>query len=341
MVTSIISLGLLLLFAEFASANFKRLAPVLEAWDQSKKGQISAPLESTVLLWRGGWEKLAAIVWALGSSIPLLAFAAACKLFLTDKTEMANLVLGSAVGSNVIGLSLLFGLALLSGPITFFRVRTVTSPVFLLLVTVAFSYTCLNKQLTIGEGIILFTMLIAYGFYFRRFSSEWKYYERTLTGKSLIESAEGILPILALVCMGIGFFLLAVMAAYPFVLELDKIVGDRDPFRIGVHLVAFALSLPWLIRCMLSVQASDSAKAITITSISHTCLLNLLLIPALLSFVFQGTLSTALISVHLPVLLFLTGTFVSALLIEKETGGLLTWMLILSYLVYTGIGLAT
>lgn len=340
MVAPLISLALLLLFAELASANFKRLAPVLEAWDASKRNPAPV-LDGSKLLWKGGWEKLATIVWAMGTSIPLLVFATACKLFLSNKEEMGNLVLGSAVGSNIIGLSLLFGLALLSGPITFFRVRTVTSPVFLLLVTVAFAYTCLNKQLSVFEGTFLLVMLIAYGFYFRRFSSEWKYYERTVTGRSLIESAEGILPILALVCMGIGFFLLAVLVAYPFVTELDQMIGARDPFRFGVHLVAFALSLPWIIRCIFSIQESDTAKAITITSISHTCLLNLLLIPSILSLFFSGTFSVALLSIHLPALLFLTGIFVSTLLIEKETGGILTWILILSYLVYTGIGLAT
>lgn len=341
MVAPLISLALLLLFAELASANFKRLAPVLEAWDLSKKRQIPAPLDGTVLLWKGGWEKMATIVWALGTSIPLLAFATACKLFLADKEEMGNLILGSAVGSNVIGLSLVFGLALLSGPITFFRVRTVTSPVFLLLVTVAFAYVCLNRSVSMFEGVFLLAMLVAYGFYFRRFSSEWKYYERTVAGQSFVESAEGILPFLALVCMGIGFFLLAVLVAYPFVQELDKIVGTGDPFRTGVHLVAFALSLPWILRCILSIQESDTAKAITITSISHTCLLNVLLIPSLLSFFFHGNFSLAILTIHLPALLFLTGIFVSTLLIEKETGGFLTWILILSYLVYTGIGLAT
>ena len=50
-------------------------------------------------------------------------------------------------------------------------------------------------------------------------------------------------------------------------------------------------------------------------------------------------LAPELLSVHLPALLTLTGIFVSALLIEKEEGGRLPYVLIAVYLVYTGVGL--
>jgi Ca2+/Na+ antiporter len=341
MVTVLISFALLLIFADFSSANFKRLAPVLEAWDQSRAGNAGSPTEKNPLPWVGGWEKLAAMVWAFALSIPLLAFALGCYLFLNDSVQAGNFIIGTAVGTNILGLSLIFSLVLLSGPLTFFRVRTVTSPVFLLVATVVFAYACLNQQITIGEALLMLLLSFGYGVYFRRFSSEWKHYQRTFVGSSLLEATEGILPIVALVCMGVGFFLLAVLVSYPVVQELSRRAGSTDlgAFRVGAHIVAFVVSLPWLIRCLFHVRSGTSSKAITITSISHACLLNVLFLPALAALLGVRDLAPELLSVHLPVLLFLTGVFVAALLIEKEEGGKLPYFLILGYLVYTGFGL--
>ena len=344
MVGALISLGFLLLFAEIASANFKRLAPVLEAWDQLKKTPNPETGEpSNLFPWMGGWEKLAALVWAVGVSIPLLAFALACHLFLENSSEAANFVVGTLVGSNVIGLTLAFGFVLLSGPLTFFRVRTVTSPVFLLLATVVFTYSCLNYRINMWEGLLLLVLLAAYGIYFRKFSSEWKYYERTFARKSLLESTEGFLPILAVLCMGVGFFLLAVLVSYPLVQELGRMVGpDGGParaFKIGAHLVAFTLAAPWLLRCLLTTQEGTTSKAVTVSSISHACLLNVLLLPAMAAFLGARDLAPSLLSLHLPTLFLLTGVFVAALLTEKERGGKLPWVLMALYLVYTGLGL--
>lgn len=340
MVASLFSLGFLLFFAEIASANFKRLAPVLEAWDQTRKA-IAPSTETPALTWIGGWEKLAAMVWALGVSIPLLAFALAAHLFLEEPGLAGNLIVGSALGGNVIGLSLGFGLVLFSGPITFFRVRTITSPVFLLLATVVFTYACLNKRLSLVEGSILLVLAVAYGFYFRRFSSEWKHYERAFARQSLVESSEGFLPILALLCMGVGFFLLAVVVSYPFVTELGRLAHQEghEAFRVGAHLVAFLLYAPWLFRCLLANWESPTTKAVTLSSIGHACLLNVLLVPALAAFLGARDLSSSLISLYLPVLFAFTGIFASALLVEKEKGGKLPWVLIVFYLAYTGLGL--
>jgi Ca2+/Na+ antiporter len=346
MVSAFISLAFLLLFAEMASANIKRLAPVLEAWDQQKKeGSGLVNPGNALFPWLGGWEKLATLVWAIGVSIPLLAFTVASHLFLDNRADSANLILGSVVGSNVISLTLAFGFVLLSGPLTFFRVRSVTSPVFLLIATVAFTLACLNLRFSVIEGLCLLTLLLAYGIYFRRFSSEWKYYERTFARQSLLESSEGVMPLIAVLCMGIGFFLLAIIVAYPFVQELGSWAaageGTAAPrsFRLGAHLVAFALSAPWLARCLLTSQEGTTSKAVTISSISHACLLNVLLLPAMAAFLGARDLAIPLVSIHLPALFLLTGTFVAALLIEKEKGGKLPWVLMGLYLVYTALGL--
>ncbi len=340
MFSVLVSFGLLLLFADFSSANFKRLAPVLEAWDQSRSSSGS-PAETNPLPWVGGWEKLAAMVWAFALSIPLLAFAVGCYVFLNNPVQAGNFILGTAVGTNIIGLSLVFGIVMLSGPLTFFRVRTVTSPVFLLIATVVFAFACLNQVISVGEALIMLLLSFGYGIYFRRFSSEWKHYERTFAGASLVEATEGILPVIALLCMGIGFFLLAVLVSYPLVQELARGAESTNlgPFRMGAHIVAFGVSLPWLLRSLLHVRSSTSSKALTITSISHSCLLNVLLLPALAALFGAQDLAPELLSVHWPVLLVLTGVFVSALLIEKEEGGKLPYFLIAGYLVYTGFGL--
>ncbi len=342
MVTMFLSLGFLLLFAELSSSNFKRLSPVLEAWNQTKKQPTVTASGAHPFPWTGGWEKLATIVWAVGVSIPLLAFALACHLFLSDRVEAGNLVLGTTVGTNIIGLSLAFGLVLLSGPLTFFRIRTISSPVVLLLATVVFAFVCLNQTISWGEGFLLLLLMAAYGFYFGRFSSEWKQYERAFAGQSLIESAEGVLPVLAVLCMGIGFFLLAVLVSYPFVrgLETEAWIAQKDAFRVGAHFVSLALAVPWVMRSLFSLGKGGTARAIAMTNISHACLLNVLFLPAMAAFLGLQNLSPLLLMVHLPALLLLTGVFVAALLIEKEKGGLLPWFLIASYLIYTGLGLA-
>lgn len=341
MISVLISLAFLLLFSELASANFKRLSPVLEAWEQARKNPSLAGPDTNPFPWLGGWEKLATLFWAVGVSIPLLAFTIACHLFLSDSVKAQNLILGSTMGTNVIGLSLAFGFVLLSGPLTFFRIRTVTSPVFLLLATVIFTYICLNRRIGLGEAAILLGLIIAYSFYFRRFSSEWKHYERAFSAHSLVESAEGLLPVAAMLCMGVGFFLLAILVAYPFVTALDRFPFPESSnwFRVGAHFVSFALSIPWLIRCLYSLRGGPTSKAAATTSISHACLLNVLLVPAMASFLGMRDLSELLLSFYLPVLLVFTGIFVSALLIEKEKGGRLPWFLILGYVVYTAVGI--
>ena len=332
MISAALGLFFLLLFSELASANFKRLAPVLEAWNRSKH-----PLTSAL----GSWEKLAVLFWAVGTSIPLLAFTLACNLFLIDPNRIGDLILGSAIGSNVLGLSLAFGLILLNGPITFFRIRTISSPVFLLLATVAFTFTCLNQTVTRIEGAILLLLAVAYGFYFRRFSSEWTYYERKQANHSLFESADGLLPVLAIFCMGIGFFVLAVLVSYPFLNWVKQFLnsGIITDAKFAIHIIAPCLSLPWLLRSMYSVKESSTGKALTLTSISHACLLNVLLLPGIMALFNPLTLSTRIISMDLPVLFFFTGVFVCSLLVEKEKGGKLTILLIASYFLYTGLGL--
>ncbi len=339
MLTGILSLGLLVLFSELASANMKRLAPVLEAWDQSRKQDPTIPTEKDPIAWIGGWEKLAATVWALALCLPILAFSLACFFFLPDSEHAGNLLLGTAIGGNVVGLSLGFGFLLISGPLTFFRVRTITSPVFLLLATVVFIYACLNLEIRWMEGVVLLLLLVAYGFYFRRFSSEWKYYERAFARESLVESSEGIFPILAISCMAIGFFFIAVVSAFPLISHLQYWLQKEkfSAFQMGTHFVALALYSPMLIRSIFIPREGTSWKAMAISSISHACVLNVLLLPAIASFFLSFTLDTNTVSLHFPALFIFTAIFVSALLIEKEKGGKLPVALLLAFATYTAL----
>lgn len=339
MIAAALGLLFLLIFSELASANFKRLAPVIEAWDHNKT--LAKQAMEIPNMVQGGWGKLAVLFWAIGTSIPLLAFTLACNLFLTDDRRTSDLIVGTAIGNNIIGLSLAFGLIMMSGPITFFRIRTMTSPVFLLLGTMAFTFACLNNVITRWEAGFLLLLVVAYGFYFRRFSSEWKHYERQQVTSTLLESADGLLPILAVFCMGIGFFILAVLVSYPFLVHINQTLeqGRILDSKLAIHGIAFFLSLPWLFRSVYSVKESATEKALTLTSISHACLLNMLFIPGITALFHPLTLSMRMVSMDLPVLLLLTGVFVCSLLVEKEEGGCLTLLLIASYFLYTGLGL--
>ena len=87
------------------------------------------------------------------------------------------------------------------------------------------------------------------------------------------------------------------------------------------------------------MRESATARAMTVSSIGHACLLNVLLLPALAAFLGTQDLANSLLSLHLPAVFACTATFAAALLIEKERGGKLSWVLILFYLAYTGLGL--
>jgi Ca2+/Na+ antiporter len=334
------SLFFLLLFSELSAENFKRLAPILEARDERArlKAAVENDLASTL---QKGWEKLAALSWTIGSCLSFLAFSAGCYFFLPRVTVVDNLVIGSVVGNNILALSLVFGLVLLRGPLTFFRVRSLTSPVFLLLAAVAFVLVALNDRISWTEGSILLMLTLAYGFYFRSFSSEWKHYEKSKTAPGYIEASEGILPFLAVVCLAVGFFALAVLVSFPFTRGIFAVVeaGKITSVQASVYVVAPLLSLPWLFRAFYSLKGTDTEKARTISSIAHGCLLNLLFVPGINALVTDRYLAPEFVQVHYGALLLATGVFVVSLLIEKEKGGFLSAILIGFYLLYTGWGL--
>lgn len=332
------SLLLLLGFSELAAVNFKRLAPILEAWDQKRKARPEGTTEAT-FLWTGGWEKLAVLCWALGSALPFIVFAVSALLFTPSPVVAGDLVVGATLGGNIVALSLTFGLILSCGQLSFFRVRTMTSPIFLLLATVAFTMLCLDETISRLDAVVLLFFGVAYGFYFRRFSSEWKTYERHHASPSLLESSEGILPVVAVFCMALVFTVLAILFAYPFVQWLSLGATPTSYAGMALHLIAPTLAIPNILRALYSARQSDTAKALTLTGITHSCLLNTLFLCGSIALYQPLPIAEPLIRVDLAVLLFLTGVFVATLLIEKERARGLSWALIAGFLLYTGIGI--
>ncbi|NUM88043.1 MAG: hypothetical protein HUU37_02460 [Bdellovibrionales bacterium] len=334
------SLLLLIIFSELSAENFKRLAPLLEARDD-RLLRATAPAGAADALLAGRWGKLGALSWTVGTTIPFLVFSLACHLFLPRNETADNLVIGTAVGNNVIALSLVFGLAMMRGSLTFFRIRSLTSPVFLLLAAMAFTFTALNLRITPGEGAVLLLLTAAYGFYFRSYSTEWKHFERENPVTTLIDADDGALPVIAVICLAVGFFVLALLSAWPFVRTIYALAetGEIGASKLAVHGVALALSLPWLLRAVLSVRGSAAQRTRTLSSISHACLLMILFLPGLNAVLHARDLRPAFATLHLPVLLLITGIYVVSLLIEKEKGGILPAFLLVFYAVYTGVGL--
>lgn len=333
------SLLLLLALSELASANFKRLAPILEAWKQKNTPGSEGEILENTFIWTGGWEKLAVLCWAVGSALPFIVFTLASLFFIPSDSISGDLVVGTTLGGNIVALSLIFGLLLSQGKLSFFRIRTITSPIFLLLATVIFAVLCLDARLSRPEGLLLVTLGIAYGFYFRRFSSEWKSYERHHASRSLLEATEGVLPVLAVGCMGLGFTVLAVLFSYPFVSWVYLGAGSNSFSALAIHIVAPLLALPSIVRAFYNIRQTDSAKALTLTGITHTCLLNTLFLCSAMALYKSLPIAASILRVDLAVLLCLTGIFAATLLIEKERGRALSWALILGFLVYTGVGI--
>jgi Ca2+/Na+ antiporter len=329
---ALLSLGGLLIFAGMASANFKRLAPLLAAIERHNTTEENQVLTGS--LWMGSWGKLALLFWSIGISTPLLSFAISAYVFLPPGDTAGNLVMGATVGSNAILLTLGLSVIFLSGPLGFFRVRSVTSPVFLLLATVAFAYTCLDQRLSVWEGGLLLFLLLSYALYFRTFSSEWKQTEKNHLPS--VDATEGFLPLLALICLGVGFFLLSILAAYPLVRELGlRAPGEYEASAIGAHGIGLTLALPWILSTARKASGNSSAKALALSSLSHSCLLNVLFLPAMVAFLGSGHLSHQLVALHIPVALLLTGVLVAVLLVEKEEGGRLPYALTGAYLAYS------
>ncbi len=325
----------MMLFAELSAACLKRLAPFLTAWISQDSDGNSDPgeLPST-------WGRIAILAWAIGGMVPMLAFILAALLFLPDSRSTAiDLSIGATIGSNVIALGLLFGLILYSSRLTFFRIRTMSSPIFLFLGTFAFIMITLDSHISKIEGIVLWAMAIAYAFYFRSYSSDWRYYQRH-TKDAAHELAGGFLPILSIICMGLGFFLFAVMVAYPF-LQWLVVLGPSNSYSdlvLGTNFVALILAFPWIIRVLFTLGSSATQKAINVTHITHTCFLNLMLIPGVIAVLTPIDIPAELLQVDLPVLFFFTGVFAATVLIEKQQGRALPGLIILTYFIYLATG---
>lgn len=332
------SLLALLACSELAAANFKRLAPILEALEQ----KLSPPKEDgapeNTFLWTGGWEKLAVLCWALGSALPYIAFSLGVLFFVPENETSGELIVGLTLGGNILALSLSFGLIMSRGHLSFFRIRSMTSPIFLLLATVTFSMICMDQTISRFEGALLVLIGVAYGLYFRRFSSEWKSYERHHASRSLLEATEGIMPAIAVFCMGMGFTVLAVLFSYTFVnwASSSQVTAHST---IALHVIAPLLALPNILRALHTRRLSDTGTALTLTGITHVCLLNTLLLCGTIAIIRPLYVSTGLTRVDLAALLCLTGVFAATLLIEKERDRGLSWTLILAFLIYTGVGL--
>src|SRR5690348_12550667 len=96
------SLILLLVFSELAAANFKRLAPILEAWDQKRKNHDGKHPEENENFWRGGWEKLAVLCWAFGSALPYIVFSLGALFFIPSQAIAGDLIVGITLGGNIV-----------------------------------------------------------------------------------------------------------------------------------------------------------------------------------------------------------------------------------------------
>jgi Ca2+/Na+ antiporter len=107
---------------------------------------------------------------------------------------------------------------------------------------------------------------------------------------------------------------------------------------LGAQVVAPLLTFPWLIRILFSLGSSDTQKARSISSITHTCFLNVLFLPGLLAFFRPLGIGRDMLMIDLPVLLFFTCTFICTLLIEKQEGRALPSFIMLAYLVYIATG---
>lgn len=321
----------LLLFSELSAASFRRLAPFLEAYARNVATDGDP---------KRGWEKLALVSWAFAATVPLLAFCL-CVIFFMDHQvhSSRSFILGAVIGSNVLSLGLLFGLILFSSPLSFFRIRTMNSPVFLFLGTLAFLITCLDNKISALEGIFLLILALAYAVYVRAFSTEWKFHQK-LSNDAAEEVAGGILSVVSIFCLAFGFLLFAILVAWPFASWLS-VFGAKNQVSsviLGVHVIATILCFPWLVRTLFTLGSSDSQKARSISGITHSGILNVLLLPGFLALFQPLEVHPAMLGIDLPVLLFFTGLFVSTLMIEKQEGRALPAFILVAYLAYVGSG---
>lgn len=324
-----------LVFSELSASCFRRLTPLLEAWsnERTKTGNIDSDD-------RVGWERLALVSWAIAISIPLLSFTVSAYFFANSKLQASDFITGTLVGSNVIALAIGFAFIQLSGPIKFFRIRSINSPLFLLLATLVFVVCSLNARITIFEGGLLLAIALAYVMYFRRFSTEARYQQRMMR-KRASELEPNLLAVLAVACMGIGFFGFAIIACYPLLsfIQTLRFANATGYGVFAIHFVAVFLSLPWMTRILLSLFTSSTRRAFLVTNLTHACLFNLLILPGVMALLMPLSVNSGFIQYDMPFLLIVTVVFVCTLLIEKERSKYFPWVLLGSYLVYSAIGL--
>lgn len=321
----ILSLLGFLLFAELSAGSLKELAPKLSLWVSPKQDGEK-------------WKKIALLFFSFAGAIPLLSFSIACLLFLEDKAELSvDLIAGAILGTNIIALALLFGLILYSSRLTFFRIRTMSSPVFLFLATMAFILVCLDRKISFVEGVFLWILAIVYSLYFRSFSREEKYYERHSRKNA---SKESFVSIFVYLSMHIIFFIASILSANAFVLWLADWLMENNysSLLVGAKVIALLISLPWIIRVLFTLSKSDTQKAMSVTSITHICLTNILFLPGVLSLFWVIELSSSTVSTQLPILLFFTGIYTVTVLIEKQEGRMLPTFILFSYFIYLAAG---
>jgi cation:H+ antiporter len=218
-------------------------------------------------------------VVAFGTSAPELAIGV---FGVVNKN--VGIGLGNVIGSNILNILFVLGLAALIRPIMVNRLTIKREIPILLGISIFFSLIALDGKISIFEAILMGTVLIGYLSYMSRVSrtggdlnvhNKIEFAEMRGSGKTL--AAKLSLIALAILLLAAGSHW-TVKGAVSIALNLGV-----SELTIGLTIVALGTSLPEIVTSLMAIHKNEQDLAIG--NVIGSCIFNLMAIPAVMTLV--------------------------------------------------------
>jgi len=238
-------------------------------------------------------------VVAFGTSAPELAIGV---LGVVNKNT--GIGIGNVIGSNILNILFVLGLAALIRPIII-RHRTIKREIPILLgISLFFSLIAFNGQIGLIEAALMGCALIGYLIYIARFSKTSDdpnvYNMMEPSGKK----ASGMTLVVRILLIAAAIFLLAAGSHWTIKGAVNIAAGlGVSELTIGLTIVALGTSLPEITTSLMAIRKNEQELAIG--NVIGSCIFNLLAIPAIMTLVKSSplTIDSDAIIIDLPIMI--------------------------------------
>lgn len=198
-------------------------------------------------------------VVSVGTSLPEIIVSAAASMH-----DQVDLAVGTAIGSNIVNILLILGLAALLHP---FRVHSDVlrrELPLMLIVSLLAGYVLYDGQLTLSDGIFLLALAVIWLFYIVKLArAAEKQGSDTLTREQVAElPREGNLPV-ALLWLGVALIIMPM--ATQMIVDNATVLANyfaMSELTIGLTVIAIGTSLPELATAIAGARKGEDDMAI-------------------------------------------------------------------------------